>query len=96
MVFSAGIVGPVLALPASLTVIGEEAFSGDTSLFEVVLPDTVTRIESKAFAGSSVKRINLPESLVYIAEDAFEGCSLERVSAHGECAEAWLAAHSGN
>ena len=62
-------------LPASLITIEPEAFEGDTSIDRVVLPQTITRIESKAFAHSTLKRINLPESLTYIAPDAFDGCN---------------------
>nr|MCR5173064.1 leucine-rich repeat domain-containing protein [Oscillospiraceae bacterium] len=63
-----------LALPAETTVIEEEAFFGDTSLDEVVLPEGVTAIGPRAFAGSSVSRIYLPASLTEIAEDAFSAC----------------------
>ena len=46
-----------LTLPANLKTIQEEAFYGDTSLDEVVLPEGLERIESRAFAESSVKEI---------------------------------------
>lgn len=62
-------------IPAKTTIIEAQAFYGDTSLDEVVLPENLQRIESKAFAYSSVKRIYLPESLNYIAPDAFQGCT---------------------
>ena len=61
----------VLVLPASLTEIEDEAFCGDTSLEEVVLPEGLRRIGARAFAGSSLSRINLPDSLEEIGEDAF-------------------------
>ena len=82
-----------LILPASLGIIDEEAFFGDTSLDEVVLPASLERINAKAFAGSAVRRINLPASLVYIADDAFADCSLQRVIAEGEYALQWCANH---
>ena len=44
----------VLTLPSSLKVIREEAFNGDTSISKVVLPEGIKRIESKAFADSSL------------------------------------------
>lgn len=65
----------VLILPSALREIGIEAFSGDTSLDEVVLPEGLERIGAAAFKGSSVRRIYLPASLSDIAPDAFEGCS---------------------
>ena len=63
---------PVLTLPAALKEIGKEAFCGDESLGEVVLPDAVETIGESAFAGSSLKRINLPASLKTIDDSAFD------------------------
>lgn len=60
-------------LPAGLKAIEDEAFMGDTSLDEVVLPEGLISIGSKAFKDSSVKRMYLPASLTEIAEDAFDG-----------------------
>ncbi len=77
--------GGALTIPAGTTVIEEEAFCGDTSLDEVVLPEGLQRIESRAFAGSSVALLNLPSTLEYIAEDAFEDCEngLEIIGVEG-------------
>lgn len=74
-----------LTIPAGTTVIEEEAFYGDASLDEVILPEGLERIESRAFAGSSVTLLNLPSTLEYIAEDAFEGCEngLEIIGVEG-------------
>ena len=63
-----------LNIPLNVTKINVETFYGDTSLDEVDLPDGVTRIESRAFANSSLTRIYIPESVSYIASDAFDGC----------------------
>ena len=52
-----------LTLPADTKVIEEEAFYGDTSLDEVVLPEGIERIGERAFANSSLRKINLPDSL---------------------------------
>lgn len=59
-----------LVLPASLTVVEEEAFMGDTSLDEVVLPEGIREIKADAFAGSSLSSIHLPASLESIADGA--------------------------
>lgn len=61
----------ISTMPTSLKVIDVEAFYGAKSIERVILPDGVTRIESKAFVRSGLKRINLPASLQYIAPDAF-------------------------
>ncbi len=62
----------VLILPAKVKIISEEAFYEDTSLDEVVLPEGVEEIGPRAFARSSVTKINLPDSLTEIADDAFD------------------------
>lgn len=61
-----------LILPASLSVIEQEAFCGDQKISNVTLPGNLRRIESRAFAGTSVEWIYLPSSLTYIAPDAFD------------------------
>ena len=63
----------LLTLPEDLKTISEEAFYGDSSLDEVVLPEGIERIESRAFANTSVKKVYFPDSLNYIAPDAFSG-----------------------
>ncbi len=79
-----------LALPASMKEIKAEAFEGNTSLAEVVLPEGIETIGSRAFAGSSITSINLPSSIAYIADDAFEGCGGINVTApEGTYAYGW-------
>jgi len=62
--------GDTLTLPASLKVIEEEAFYGVQSVSEVVIPEGVAEIRSKAFANSSLSVIHLPSTLSFIAKDA--------------------------
>ena len=71
--FAGTAIADTLYLPENLEIIDEEAFMDDTSLGEVVLPEGLKRIESKAFKGSSLREIVLPSSLRFIADDAFEG-----------------------
>lgn len=61
-----------LTLPADLTVIEAEAFAGDTDITEVILPDNLEKIGSRAFAGTSLTEVVLPGSLREIAADAFD------------------------
>lgn len=61
--------------PDSLIEIGDEAFYGDVSLGEVVIPEGTSTIGKRAFACSSVTEITLPDSLKSIAADAFSGCT---------------------
>lgn len=60
----------VLQLPSALKRIEEDAFRGDTSLDEVVLPEAIESLGGGAFAESSLTKINLPDSLTEIADDA--------------------------
>ena len=63
-----------ITIPQSTHFIEDEAFMNDTSIIEVILPDTLQTIGSRAFAYSSLQFINLPNSINFIAEDAFDGC----------------------
>ena len=57
-------------------IIGESCFENCTSLEKVILPDSITKIESHAFKNcSSLKSIALPKDLLAMNENAFEGCS---------------------
>ena len=83
-----------LTLPADTKVIEEEAFYGDTSLDEVVLPDQIKRIESKAFSKSSVKTVFLPDSLEFIADDAFDrDADINMTAIPGSNAYNWAVDH---
>ena len=62
-----------LTMPAALKIIHEEAFYGDTSISKVVLPEGLTEIQARAFAGSSLSEINLPASITFIDQSAFDG-----------------------
>ncbi len=59
-----------LIIPEGTETIEAEAFYGDTSFDEVVLPSGITTIGPRAFANTSLKTINLPSSLVNISDDA--------------------------
>ena len=55
--------------------IGDSAFSGCTSLSNIIIPDSVTSIGDGAFYGcSSLTKIILPDSVTSIGFGAFEGC----------------------
>ena len=65
----------MITLPAGLQVIETEAFYGDASLDTVILLDGIKTIKDRAFANSSIKKIQSPESLLFMASTAFIGCS---------------------
>lgn len=65
----------ILRLPASVTKVETEAFSGiDADI--VVLPQGCETVESRAFADSpSLKIVHVPQNTT-VAADAFDGCSV--------------------
>ena len=68
--------GPVdMDLPAALTRIEAEAFSG-ISAGSLRIPDRVRSIGNRAFSDCpNLVRVIIPESVESIADDAFEGCA---------------------
>lgn len=59
----------------TVVAIGTGSFHGCYDLTSVVIPNSVTDIESNAFSGcDGLTSLNLPESLTTIGESAFEGC----------------------
>ena len=62
-------------IPASVTRIGEFAFSRCESLTKVVIPDSVTNIGKRAFANcSSLTEVVIPNSVTNIGKGAFHKC----------------------
>ena len=63
----------VFHLPAALQFIGEDAFKG-TPAEEVILPETVQTIQSRAFAEMPrLEAITIPDSVLWIGDDIFAG-----------------------
>lgn len=69
----------VLALPAEVETIGEDAFTYSNAK-RVVLPESIKHIGGQAFSSSKVEEINLPEGLETIGEHAFFWTNLKSVS----------------
>lgn len=61
-------------------VIGEQMFTECANLQEMVLPTTVTSIQTNAFSRTGLKSIDIPNSVIRVGGDAFAYCSsLEKV-----------------
>ena len=65
-----------IAIPDSVTAIGDGAFSDCSSLSNIVIPDSVTAIGDGAFSDcSSLSNIVIPNSVTSIGDGAFSDCS---------------------
>ena len=81
----------IFVLPTEVKVIETGAFEGNQSIGDVTLPAGIERIESRAFADSSVGHVYLPESLTFIAPDAFNNTPFSDLSADkGSYAHGWM------
>ena len=65
--------GKLLVLPASQNVIGEEAFLNDRSFMELSLPETLTEIDDRAFAGcDGLWLVLIPSYETVFGSDVFD------------------------
>ena len=65
-----------LAIPDSVTSIGDAAFSGCSSLRSITIPESVTSIGNSAFYHcDSLTSITIPDSVTSIGEGSFSGCT---------------------
>lgn len=69
----------VLTIADGTTEIYANSFKGNNEIYEVIIPDSVTRISDYAFAESSVVKITIPDNVEYIGEYAFYMSKLEEI-----------------
>jgi hypothetical protein len=68
-----------LAIPETVTVIGNFAFYSCTSLVSVVIPNSVTVIADLAFYGSvNLSSVIIPDSVAIIGDGAFGNCACDQ------------------
>ncbi|MCR5271038.1 MAG: leucine-rich repeat protein [Prevotella sp.] len=86
-----------VALPSTLTYLGNRAFYGNRQLQEVIFGDGLTEIQNETFEGcTALKSVTLPSTIKKIGSDAFynsglknielpEGLSIIQSNAFGNC-----------
>ena len=68
-----------VALPNTITTIGEEAFTGCPNLQQINFPNSLTAIGIRAFSGCNLEEVVLPRGITEIAEYAFDGNRLSKL-----------------
>ena len=63
--------------------IGDYSFFENRNLTKVILPESVTHIESGAFENSSIMEIDLPDTLEHIGDYAFYSSDIRKISIPG-------------
>lgn len=77
-------------IPDTITVIGDEAFSGNQTLTSLTIPDSVTRISYNAFKNcTALTRVIIPDSVEKVGPGAFEGCTELTSVEIGENVNSW-------
>jgi len=74
LAYPAGKTAASYTIPATVTTIGDNAFSYATSLTSVTIPEGVTSIGIYAFSGSGLTSAAIPASVEVMSEGAFSSC----------------------
>lgn len=61
-------------VPLGVQIIGEDAFRDRTDVQRVYIPESVTRIEAHAFAGSGLIDLVIPASVTFLGTCSFANC----------------------
>jgi len=64
-----------VVIPGSVTIIGENAFSGSRQLTSVIMHDNIVQIGDFAFRGTGITQIDLPSKITIINRGLFFECT---------------------
>jgi hypothetical protein len=79
-----------VSIPDTVTVIGDEAFSGNETLTSISVPDSVTQVSYNAFKNcTALTGIIIPDSVTKVGPGAFEGCKALTSVQVGKNVSAW-------
>lgn len=63
-----------VVIPEGVTMIGYQAFDGDTMLTSISLPASIDTIGGYAFRNTNIEKIVLPKRVKFISDYTFDGC----------------------
>ena len=66
----------LINVPKKVKTIGRYAFAGSVFVENIILPDSVTHIESNAFEYIPVQRVFLSKNLEFIGAECFKYCKI--------------------
>ena len=69
-----------VTIPKGVEIIGSDAFSNSYNLTEIILPSTITSIESGAFYNTGITSFIYPQNLTSISSGIFTNTNLEEFS----------------
>ena len=75
LAYPAGKTAASYTIPATVTTIGDNAFSAASSLTSVTIPEGVTKIGNSAFDSSGLTSVTIPANVSIILENAFFNCT---------------------
>lgn len=95
LVCSSAVAGDTFVLPSNTTIVEACAFENvDLNKTDVQFPQGLTRLESRAFAGTGIRTVYLSPKVEWIAADAFDGCAdFHPIVRTGSYADQWCSAN---